>query len=67
MTIELLIKDIRNEQNMSLNDLSIKSGISTTHINDLEKNKKVPSLMVMVKLSKAFKKTITELYKIIDM
>lgn len=64
MRIEILLKQVRQEKNMTLNKLSEKSGVSTTHINDIENNIKSPSLFVMVRLSKALDVEITELYKV---
>ena len=64
MHIEILLKQVRNEKNITLNKLSEKSGVSTTHINDIENNIKRPSLFVMVRLSKALDVEITELYKV---
>ncbi len=64
MRIEMRIKALRMNKNMSLQDLSKKSGISTTHIHDIENNLKSPSLIVMVILAKALDTDITTLYKI---
>lgn len=64
MRIEILLKQVRQKKNITLNKLSEKSGISTTHINDIENNIKSPSLFVMVRLSKALDVEITELYKV---
>ncbi|MCI8361844.1 MAG: helix-turn-helix transcriptional regulator [Clostridia bacterium] len=64
MRIEILLKQVRQEKNITLNRLSEKSGVSTTHINDIENNIKSPSLFVMVRLSKALDIEITELYKV---
>ena len=64
MHIEILLKQVRNEKNITLNKLSEKSGVSTTNINDIENNIKSPSLFVMVRLSKALDVEITELYKV---
>lgn len=64
MRIEILLKQVRQEKNITLNKLSEKSGVSTTHINDIENNIKSPSLFVMVRLSKALDVEITELYKV---
>lgn len=50
--------------NWTLNKLSKKSGVSVTHINDIEKGKKQPTLLILVLIAKAFNKEITELYKI---
>ena len=53
MKVEILVKNIRQEKNINLEKLSKKSGVSTTHINDIENNIKSPSLYVMVRLAKA--------------
>ena len=64
MKVEILVKNIRQEKHISLEKLSNKSGISTTHINDIENNIKSPSLYVMVRLAKALNVDITKLYKV---
>lgn len=64
MRIEIVIKETRKSKNITLKQLSKKSGISTTHINDIENNLKSPSLIVAVLLAKALNINITELYKI---
>jgi len=65
VNIEILVKEIRQEKHISLEKLSNRSGVSTTHINDIENNIKSPSLYVMVRLAKALEVGITELYKVI--
>lgn len=64
MYVEILLKQVRQRKNVTLNRLSEKSGISTTHINDIENNIKGPSLLVMIQLAKALDVDITELYKV---
>lgn len=64
MQIEILIKQIRKNKGITLHRLSILSGISATHINDIENNLKMPSLIVMILLSKSLKVNITETFKI---
>lgn len=64
MKVEILVKDIRQEKSISLKKLSDKSGVSTTHINDIENNIKSPSLYVMIRLAKALNVDITKLYKV---
>lgn len=64
MHVEILVKDVRQKKNITLNKLSEKSGISTTHINDIENNIKGPSLFVMIRLAKALDAEITELYRV---
>lgn len=62
--MEILLKQVRQNKSVTLNKLSEKSGISTTHINDIENNIKSPSLFIMARLAKALDVEITELYKI---
>lgn len=65
MHIEILLKQKRKEKKLTLEQLSKKTGVSSTHINDIENNLKSPSLLIMVLLSKALDVKITELYKVI--
>lgn len=64
MHVEILIKEVRQKKKVTLSKLSEKSGISSTHINDIENNIKSPSLFVMIRLAKALDVDITELYKV---
>lgn len=63
MHIEILLKQIRHEKKVTLTKLSDRSGVSISHISDIENNYKMPSLLVSVKLAKALDVEITELYK----
>ena len=65
MHIQILLKQVRVQKNMTLAKLSDKTGISTTHINDIENNLKEPSLSMMVRLAKGLDVNINELYKVI--
>ena len=65
MHIEILLKQIRQEKGMTLTKLSERSGVSTSHISDIENNFKMPSLIVVVKLAKALDVGVTDLYKVI--
>ena len=64
MHIEILLKQIREEKNVTIKKLAEKSGVSKTHISDIEKNFKMPSLIIMVKIAKALDVNITDLYKV---
>ena len=64
MQVEILVKQVRQKKKVTLNKLAEKSGISTTHINDIENNLKGPSLYIMISLAKALDVDITELYKV---
>ena len=65
MHIEILLKQIRQDKGMTLKKLSERSGVSTSHISDIENNFKMPSLIVVVKLAKALDVGVTDLYKVI--
>ena len=64
MHIEILLKQMREERNVTIKKLAEKSGVSKTHISDIENNFKMPSLIVMVKIAKALDVNITDLYKV---
>lgn len=64
MKIILNVKQIRKERKMTLEQLSIKSGVSTTHISDIENGERGASLEVMIRLAKAFNLSIELLYKV---
>lgn len=50
---------------MSLRELSKISGISSSHLNYIEKNEKEPSLFVAVRIAQALNIKVEELYKVI--
>ena len=64
MVIKFSIKGIRKEKKLTLKQLSYKTGISTTHLNDIESNYKMPSLIFAIKIAKALKVNINDLYYI---
>lgn len=64
MKIKIKIKEIRKNRNITLKELSKKSGISTTHINDIENNLKSPGLFSMIVISQALKVDINDLFDI---
>ena len=64
MRVEILLKEKRKERNLTLAQLSDKTGISTTHINDIENNIKEPSLSMMIRIAKALDLSIEDLYKV---
>ena len=64
MRIEILLKDIRRNQNITLRELSKRTGVSISHLNDIENNYKKPSLLISVIIAKKLKIHISDLYKI---
>lgn len=65
MKIELLIKQVRLEKNMSLNELSRLSGVSKGHLSKMERQEREPRLSTLIQIALALKVDIKELYKII--
>ncbi|MCI9287758.1 MAG: helix-turn-helix transcriptional regulator [Clostridia bacterium] len=59
------IKRSKERKKYTLQQLSKKTGISTTHINDIENKMKEPSFSMMVRLSCALNVPLDKLYKII--
>lgn len=64
MRVEILLKEKRKERNLTLAQLSDKTGISTTHINDIENNIKEPSISMMIRIAKALDLSIEDLYRV---
>lgn len=64
MKIILNIKQIRQKEHLTLQDLSRMTGISISHINDIERQYKMPSLLIIIKLSKALHVDIKELFEV---
>lgn len=65
MRIEILLKKVRKQKHITLVQLSDKTGISTTHINDIENNLKEPSFSMMIRLAKGLDVELSKLYKVI--
>lgn len=65
MHIEYLIKEIRLRKHMSLRELNRKADVSVGHLSEIERGLKEPSFFVMVRISKALKEPLENLYKII--
>ena len=64
MKIESKLKEIRNKKNISLEKLSEITGVSSTHLNDIENNNKIPSIYIIVKIAKCLKLEVTDLYNV---
>lgn len=65
MRVEVLLKEIRKEKGISLQQLAKTTGISTSHLNYIEKNEKEPSLSIAVRIAQALNIKLEELYKVI--
>lgn len=64
MKIEILVKKIRLERNMTLETLSQLSGISKGHLSKIERQERDPKISTMIQIALALKVDIKELYKI---
>ena len=64
MRVEIILKEKRKEKKFTLAQLSAKTGISTTHINDIENNIKEPSISMIVRIAKALDVKVEDLYKV---
>lgn len=65
MKIEILVREIRLKQNMTLETLAELSGISKGHLSKIERQERAPKLSTMIMIAKALKVDIEELYKIV--
>ena len=65
MKIEILVKKVRLEKNMTLEMLSEQSGISKGHLSKIEREEREPKISTLIQIALALKVDIKELYKII--
>ena len=65
MKIEILVKKVRLEQNMTLETLTKLSGISKGHLSKIERQEREPKLSTLIQIAMALKVNLNELYKII--
>lgn len=64
MKIEILIKKVRLEKNMTLENLSKLSGISKGHLSKIERQERDPKLSTLIQITLALKVDEKELYKV---
>ena len=60
--MKIFVQKFRLARNWSLADLSQKSGVSSSHINDIENGIKNPTIQVLCKLAKALGVPCSELF-----
>lgn len=65
MKIEILVKKVRLEKNMTLETLAKLSGISKGHLSKIERQERDPKLSTIIQIALALKVDIEELYKVI--
>lgn len=64
MKVEMLIRQVRESKDISLSELAIRTNIAKSHLSNIERNLKEPTISVLVKISLALKVDIKELYKV---
>ncbi|MCI8620298.1 MAG: helix-turn-helix transcriptional regulator [Clostridia bacterium] len=64
MHIEIKIREIRENKNVSLSQLSKITGISKSHISNIERGEKEPSISIIIRIALALHVDEKELYKI---
>lgn len=65
MKIKILIKQVRQEKNMTLETLAKLSGVSKGHLSKIERQERDPKLSTIIQIALALKVNVSELYKII--
>lgn len=65
MYIKIKLKEVREKNNLSLEELSKKTGISKSHLNYIERGEKEPSLSMIIRIAVALNIDEKELYKVV--
>lgn len=66
MHVEILLREVRKRKNISLEQLSKMTGISTSHLNYIERQEKEPSISMLCRIAIALKVDIKELYRVVN-
>lgn len=65
MRIEILIRKIREEKNISIRRLSTMTGMSQGHLSRIENGETMPTVLSIERIAIALKVDSKELYKVI--
>lgn len=65
MRIEILIRQVREEKNISLLKLASMSGISKGHLSRIENQETMPTILTLERIAIALKVDSKKLYKVI--
>ncbi|MDD7753813.1 MAG: helix-turn-helix transcriptional regulator [Clostridiales bacterium] len=63
MKIEIILRKIRKEKNMSLDELAKLTGISKAHLSYIERNEKEPTISILCMIAKALNVSILDLFE----
>lgn len=64
--IKMKIKEIRKDRGITLSELGIRANISTTHLSDIERGIKEPTLSVLIRIAMALEVEIQDLFEVIE-
>ena len=64
MKVEILLKQVRLEKEMTLETLAQLSGISKGHLSKIERQERDPKISTLVLIADALKVNVNDLYKI---
>jgi len=64
MYIEFKIREIRKSKNITITKLSEFTGISKSHLSNIERGEKEPSISILIRIALALKVDEKELYKV---
>ena len=65
MRVEILLREIRKEKNITLDELSKMTGMSKGHLSKIERRETEPTITSLARIALALNVDITKLYKII--
>lgn len=65
MRIEILLREIREEKGISINQLSKMTGISKGHLSRIENQETMPTILTIERIAIALKVDSKKLYKTI--
>ena len=63
MKVEMLIREVRDNKEISLSQLAKTTGIAKSHLSNIERNIIEPKLTTVLKIAQALDVDIKELYK----
>lgn len=63
MRIEILLREIREEKGISINQLSKMTGISKGHLSRIENQETMPTILIIERIAIALKVDSKKLYK----
>lgn len=64
MRVEIKIREVRESKNISLTQLSKTTGIAKSHLSNIERGEKEPSISILVRIALALRVDEKSLYKI---